>query len=696
MIEKDLKAPKDVLDQEADQAERVERFLKARKLRLSDEKMENIERDLSKKVESWQRSTNPLRKRLVRYNDLLEGVVSETNFPFEGGSNITIHYAAGMTRTFRASFNKTMYQDENLFVPVLDPNMDLEQAQYSALEQGFNFSFSTLYNGLDTLKEGTVPVLRDGTLIIMGMWERELEKSFDQRVYYSPEDFTKDYPDAESAGVTDEEYQGILDEWIVNPEESLTAYFDYDFVKFDGCRYQINTFAKFIFFPVFAKAIKDMELYGNEYSLSDSELKIKRKRGEFYERGVGKLLKTKGNKESDAWDKARVFIDGIAIAQEEYKPNRVADLVYKTDLDKDGIPEKYLVTFALDGKALLSIQPYPIRRNIDMCVALRIIGRENRFPGVSLIGDTEDLFNQLDILHRHRNNVRMLTTSPVFIANDQMKDELDFGSAQNLIRPGLTLWVSDPAPNKSIRQLEIQNLDQPGNSMDEEQVLERHLELAWGPTQGTSGQQTAEDPRAPARKTQMLLMQANQRIDDYMDEFRASFSDLAKLHAALLYQYYDGKEFVFEKNNEVFKFPIQLLASPKIHWKAKRRSVQLTPEFAMARLSSLVQVYEQMLPLLRSQDPVAIQIWNRYVTSSGEPDCEKLLYNAQTAQQMSATFQQMQQAALAKQADAKAQETGKKKMAGAIGSEVGKHMAHKVIGPDAAAIQEPKPMGALR
>lgn len=672
IIEKKLKAPPDILASVEREAERVESLLKSKKMRVSDTRAEKIEKDIDKKYSAWKKQTNNMRRRLVRYNDLLEGVVAESNFPFENASNITLHYAAGMSRTFRSTFNKTKYQDDSIAVPVLDPTMTVTSNEYKALQDGFNHTFNTMYNGIDILKEATIPCLRDGTTVITGAWERRVEKAVDQRTYRSAQEFVKDYPDPESAGQDEEGYRWIMDEFILNPDCEILVSFDYDFVQFDGIEYQINSFAKFVFFPTYAKNIRTMELYGNTYKASEEELALKLKRGEIYERGYEKIKKQKSDQVWDEWDKSRTSLEGISSNSEDFRPINVGDFVYKADLDEDGIPEKYLVCYAPDQKVLLSIIPYPIRRNIDIAVAFRMIKRENRFSGVSLIGDCEDLFNQLDLLHRHRNNIRMLTTSPVFIAKKDYKELIDMGRAENVIRPGLTLWVDDI--EKSIKQLAIQNLDQPGNSMDEEMSLKSYVELVFGPTQGMSGAQTPNDPRAPARKTQMLMMQANGRIDDYIDEFDTSLPDLFNLHAALLYQYSPQKEISIDKNNQVFKFPISMLADPRIKWEVKRRSVQLTPEFAMARMQNLMQVYMALRPLLLMGDPTAVEMWNRQVTNSGEPEADKLIIDPQKAQQMAqqAQMQMMQQ--LQKQMQMKAQAKGQEKMAGEVGKNVGKHM----------------------
>jgi hypothetical protein len=407
--------------------------------------------------------------------------------------------------------------------------------------------------------------------------------------------------------------------------------------------------------------------------LSPETLKLKQKRGEVYEAGANKVLNArKGTNGNDAWDKALGFVEGLALDEDPAeRPVKFIDGVALFDLDGDGVAEKYEVWFAPEEEALLKLTPYRLRRNIDAHVPFRVVNRENRLDGVSLIGDCEDLFNQIDVLTRHRNNVRILTTSPVFLFNSKYKEQLDLGRSENVIRPGLTLWVDDP--KSAGQQLPIQDLSTSNDNLDEQNLYMRHVEMVFGPSQGMSGQQTPGDSRAPGNKTIALLNQANGRIDDYLDEFMLSAPKLADLHAALLFQYQAGPTLNFDDGGEAQQFPLEWLAQTGLRWGIKRRSVQLTPEFGLARLAQLEQVYTSLLPLLEMGNPIAIELWNRTVLQSGEPQADKLLIDEQGVQQL------QQVAAMRAQNDPKnpdrqAQAAGKK----AFATDIAKHGAAKL------------------
>ena len=626
-----LKAPSDVAKKAREQTRRVESFLRSSKLRWGPDKLDNLEKFLWKRYEASRKETRPLRRKLIEWNDLLEGVVEETNFPFEGASNLTLHYAAGIVGTFRSQFVSTQFQDPDIFSVSSRPGSGKHSPDdLKNHEEGLNYIFHSDSNGLDILKDAVVPCVRDGTAVVQGSWERRLERGNDSRIYGSALDFNRDYPSAEASGLSEEDYASLMDKWIFIQDFELQTKFHYDFVAQDGIEFSIISLANFIFWPTYAPTIRRMEMYGSLYEMSPVAVKLAVKQGEFYKERADEALKGGRKFGGDEWSASRNFVERLArTLGDEDQPIQLADLVVKWDSDDDGIPEKYLVTYAPEARKVLAVDNYPIRRNIDMAVALRMVKRENRFLGVSLVGDTEDLFLFMDTIHNHRNNVRMIATSPVFKTNEQYKEALDLGRSENVFRPGLNFWINAKDWNTSIEQVAIANLDQPGNSLDEEAIIERKIELRFGPTQGLSGRETPSDPRAPAAKTLGLLQQATKRIDDYGEEWQSSYPDIAELTVALRLQY--GPDRVsFQGTKEGQAAPVDIsrddFALEGVRYKGKRRSVTLSPEFAMQRLGGLMQVYAGLMPLLVQQDPRAIELWNRTVRASGEPDVEKLLW----------------------------------------------------------------------
>jgi hypothetical protein len=475
---------------------------------------------------------------------------------------------------------------------------------------------------------------------------------------------------------------------LPDPPE-LVVGFEYDHVWKNEPQYSIGPWAKFVRYPLFARSLGECQLYGYEVTEAKDSLKGKARRGEYYERGVKKALGARAAQAEpggDSWDAAMGFVEGITPATEPAdQPVRYVEGCVLLDLDDDGVLEKYQVKYAPKEKALLALAPHRLRRGLDATVLFRMVDRENRMDGVSLIGDCEDLFNQIDFNVRHRNNVRILTTSPVFLANSKYKDQIDLGRAENVIRPGVTYWVDDP--DKAIKQMQLQDMSTSGDNMDELMLYKQHVELVFGPSQGLSGGQTPQDKRAPGNKTIALLHQANARIDDYLDQFMASAPSLAEVHAALLFQFAEGPQLQHAKNGKLIAFPLEILGDPGLSWGVKRRSVTLTPEFALARLGGLQQLWLAIKPAVATGDPIAVELWNRQVLASGEPQADKFLLSGENMQKV--------QQALAAQAQMMPQNPEvKAKAAGATAfhKEVGKEMGKRAAGHPPAGQPRPTPV----
>lgn len=675
MIEiRELAPPPDVKEREQKAAERVKRLRKEGLLRLSSGQLAALEKIVDKRLRISRKETEPLRRRLTRWNDNLEGIVDETNFPFEGASNITLRYAMGLARTFESKFNRTLYAEEDIFTPDFDPGvkeeLQLSDQAIKVLQEGFNHSFAKEFNGFRVLKSGTIPVFRDGTFLIEGSWERRVERVFDQRTYTDIVGFQKDYPDAKTAGGSEEDYQAILDFFLVEGEEAeLIVKFDHDMVTFEGPEYRQILRAKFLIYPTIAKTIKEATMYGCGFELTKEEVRSRAKRGEYYKDQVSKgLAKRSADTWADDWDRSRLFTEGHAAPEPDNAPVRLYDLIVSWDRDNDDIPERYRVFAINDGDkcTVISCRPYDIRHNVPTIVPFRIAARDYSFEGYSMVGDGEDLFNQVDVLFRHDNNVMMLTTSPMFLANEDLKDKIDFGRAEMIIRPGVTYWVPDIS--KAIMQLPVQDLRAGAGDNDGKlAIISRFLELLTGVSQGLSGQESQDDPRAPARKTTLLLMTSGQRIDQGIEEWCESLPDLGRLHATLLYQYSGKDVYNFQgKKGDAQSFPIKILGDERIRWLGKRRSVALTPEYSMGRLQGLMQVYTGLRPLLMQGDQIATETWNRMVKTSGEPQSEKLMMDESKSPELQAQATEKAMQAAMQDAKMKAVAQGQKTFASEV------------------------------
>lgn len=683
MVEvRQLPPPKDIREGEVKAAKRVEQLVRGRLQKLSEDQIDRLQKHVKKLLKNARKESEPLRKKLVRASDLLEGIVEETNFPFEGASNVTLRAAAGLSRTFEATFNPALYADTELFAPDLDPGaaeeLKLDAASLTRLQEGFNHSFARKYNGLKVLKGGTIPAFRDGTFLMSGSWERQVERVNDQRTYRSYQEFQNDYPDVESSKISRESYLDIADFFLIEGKDAeLIVRFSYNHVQFDGIEYRQLLRTKFLIYPTTSLKLERADLYGALYDLPKEELKRRAKHGEFYADQVEKSIKRRGSPNPDAWDRQRLFVEGFAMPDPESAPLRMGAFVVRFDLDRDGVVEMHHVTVCVEGDEVhvVACRPYDLRHNVPDVVPFRLVARDHAFDGISMVLDGEDMFNQIDTLFRHDNNVMMLTTSPIFMINENLKETMDLGRAECVIRPGVSYWVPDI--EKAAKQLPVADVAAAsGDNNTKMSIISRFLEMLIGVSQGESGETSPADPRAPAAKTTLLLMQAGKRTDRCLDEWCESIPSLARLQATLLYQYSGETEYKFmDVKGQPASFPIKLLADSRMRWVARRRSVTLTPEFALARLQTLFSTYAQMRPLLLQGDAIAMEVWNRTVRNSGEPQAEKFLMDPGQAPQLAARAVQMAMQQFLKKAHMEAIAKGEIKMAQEAAKEIVKTLA---------------------
>jgi hypothetical protein len=92
--------------------EKQDKLLRIRSFSLDEQKRNDLQLKLKAWVESWERNTGALRRRLIEANDHMEGVVEDVDFPWPGASKVTTGFAAGMARTLQATFDRAVFPDK--------------------------------------------------------------------------------------------------------------------------------------------------------------------------------------------------------------------------------------------------------------------------------------------------------------------------------------------------------------------------------------------------------------------------------------------------------------------------------------------------------------------------------------------------------------------------------------------------------
>jgi len=629
--------------------DRVLDYFKATKLKLGASKMKQLEREIRRRIETWQSNTSGLHDKLREYSDFLEGKQEMTDFPFGPGqsSNIDIRYAAAQARTLRASFIRSVFTDPKLVVAKMAPGKSRSK-DTNAKEEAVNWTMAEESNAIEALKDTPIPIFRDGTSLIYGEWDRRIDRGFDYATFFDVAGFQSEYPDAEAAGISEEEYDGII-EHLTGMEAEVNVEYQIDFVAKNGPEYTTFPLAKFIWFPLFSREMESLDLYGYYYRETGSRFEANAARNFYIPEAVEACRKKGGGYgDYDSWESRRDELEGINADDDEASSYQIAKLVVRCDLDKDNIQETYWVYWDMDAKKVLRVEAYKLWKNTPCVVPERFLRRDGRLLGVSLLGDGLDLYRSVNALHRHRSNNRRLTDSVTLLMPNSIKDDVDLGAEYAEFKPGMTLWVPDAYMDsaKAPRQLVIQDLSRSNGSMDEEQLLMKHLDLLVGVSQGQSGRESPTDPDAPASKTAMLLARSDLRGEDLILEFARTIPALVRLHLALYRQNASSKVGYVAKTQEgVEDKAIDLAAlTDGTEYALKPTKLSMHPEQEMNRIAAVAAAAMKFGFPVQIKPEILGALWNEFVIASRIENPEQYQIDAQNpmaAQQIMMAMQGM-------------------------------------------------------
>ncbi len=596
------------------------------KLALGPSKLKRLENIVKRNYRSWDENYGKVRVDLKANNSLMEGAGELTDFPFgtESSSQLDLRIPAEKFRSLRANFRRAVFGNPQLVVAGLKPGADIDSGTRNKIESAINWILNETCNLADVLKDSDLPCFRDGTALIYGEYLKEVERGIDCKVYTDVNEFQADYPDADTAGCTEETYQEILDTLLDPAETEVRVEYELDFLSRNGPEFVLFPLINFIHFPFYPDNVRDLTIYGYTFKEGRNKFLEKRRYNYYYSEAVKHISdKFDSATYDDEWDAERDRIEGLS---SDYKDGyKFARLIVKADLDNDRRTEIYNVIYWPEKETVLRVEHYRIRRNIPCIVPFKFIGRDGRLAGISLLKDGKDLFGEINAFHRHRSNKRRLTDSVTLIAPDSMKESL---GDNYIFTPGGILWTPNDLFLKGEvpRQFQLQNLND--DTVRDEALTVRFLEGLMGPSLGMSGQEDPGDPNAPGNKTAMLLQQANYRVADYIDEWKRSIPNVLALLTALLYQ--NSKSKIAFRNifGEEDKIDSSLLVSDYVKWSLKSNGIPFSPEAEMAKIVSVAQGLIGLGGLPFKIDPrTLLNMSNDFVIASRIPGWEKYIIN---------------------------------------------------------------------
>lgn len=506
-----------------------------------------LEKFCSKAVESWLASAAAHHENLRRWNDLLEGLSEETDFPWHGASNLHVPLVGIHCVTLHSVMSRSLLTVDPLWYV---GSLDTEIREHAVeIEEALNYKTKSELNILEAEREVLTNTVRDGIGWMQLVWSHESEMVETVVRVRSVQEFQTNFPDAESAGLSDGEYTQTLRkiEATASEEAPYEVQVSMERVDYHGPKAFVVDEADMVRAPMTATTLKNCRAYGKRYYARKEEIRKLGEDGKLWRRAAENWCAMgKGGTKDDPWRRALESIEGIAEDNQSFSDEReLYSLVARFPMQKGRDECKLLVTYSHEQKRVLGVAKYPYTK--DCYTPRRLIRRPGRMIGISIPERLEDMNESVDDSVNYEINSNYIEMAPVFKGKKTAQKDFDPDLEENWIRPAVILWLEDP---KEFDQLKIQASDKNAAKLMRQELM-RYAEMYIGPTQLLSGRESPMDPDAPGNKTIALIQQSNMRIEDYINEYRLGFEEMGNFIVALYYQFGDDNLDYVNKDNSV-------------------------------------------------------------------------------------------------------------------------------------------------
>ena len=501
---------------------------------LSEGQKTKLKAKLEKELKNWGENTTGLHHNLVRWNDLLEGIVPDTDWPFQGAANIHIPIIGIYCKVYHSIERRSILGSEMIWT-IETPEEALRDS-LPEVEEMINYKARNEWNISDALSDVFWTTGRDGLGILEINYVEEIEEDVEDFVLISsPQEFMEEFPTPEDSQMAPEQWQMLMQAATqASPEDPLEIPIVYDKVLYRGPHAEVVDLADFVVLPATAVDIsyRHARGYGKRFYMRKTLVQQKADAGEWDAKEVKELLDAcKGASEISEYKKSKEDIEGLSRSKDNDELE-FFELCYHCKIGKKEVKLKLI--YSLEHDKLPFYIKFPLR--IDNYALFRIEKRPNRLVGSSIPKELEDLNEEIDALHNQRVNSRKIAEVPSFKGKKTAKTDYDAGAENNLWKPGVIFWLDDP---QAFEQFKVQPVDLNSSMLEEKNDIQiSSLHVGVEPFL-FSGNASSANPDAPGNKTAMLIQQSNLRMDDPISELRDGVEAVGNIILALEYQFGD-------------------------------------------------------------------------------------------------------------------------------------------------------------
>lgn len=509
-----------------------EEHIYRQRLKLSEKDKSKVRDLMFRALKEWEDNTTLLHNRLRRYNNQMEGIKTPKDFPWKNSSNLHI----GMTEIHISGVHSILVETilNNDFIYKCKVTLP-EDPQATTVNRDIEEFLDYKSRGdlkIDArINEYIFNACRDPLALVAMDWVEEYETRFDIGIFNDADSFQKRFPDPETAGVSPERYNKLIQKILEKPPLRIKVK-EYS-VKFRGPHARIVELKDFVIVPATSPSIKYSLLYGDMFTERDNFFNVRANMDWYDKSEVKKMLEQPGSSEArDLVSQQQDRIEGLGRARSTPVDERHCfQGNLSVDLNGDGEEEVYGIVFHKDSKSILRFEEYPYWHNRPNYIPTGLRKRSNRLLYRCINDMLFDINEEIDTQHNQRIDARTVTLVPSFMKKDT--SSVNLARADQAFYPGVCFTVKSM---DEFKQMEIRQTDM-GQSLQEEANLMQVGELLTGWTAARGGQTSQKDPRASGKKTQALIAQSNQKIDAYLKCIKPALDEIGSQTLELYYQY---------------------------------------------------------------------------------------------------------------------------------------------------------------
>ena len=261
-------------------------------MKLTPDQMVRVKRVMKDAVTEWRANTRLQNNKLLTAIDRMDGISAAKDYPWPNSSNLNIPYTEIQILIATDIVSATTLEAEPAFFirELLPARKGMpEESVDPKMEWWLNWVFKKQLNLDESARMGILLAFRDPIGVTVLDWVEEYPKEYSTQIFESVEALQKRFPDADSAGVSQDTY----DRWMgmVGIEhKSIALEIEERVVRYRGPKSREVELKDFVRYPVNSKSLEYTIFHGDQYRERKPYFRSAMKKDWFYKTETQELL----------------------------------------------------------------------------------------------------------------------------------------------------------------------------------------------------------------------------------------------------------------------------------------------------------------------------------------------------------------------------------------------------------------------